>query len=205
MATKLNFIWISLVLAVIMSCHKLCVPRSFSFSGGLANVLPNRDSIRIGDTIFFNCSIPLNFKYWAGGSDSANYTLSGAKNVETDIHLTSPLGVNEQTAAADSFLFLPRKGSITTNPLAPHAAKTISFIEESDNYTFSTQMVALKKGVYYLAIVDIYQAMKNCDRVSVAITMNNKDGHLHYLKDIYYGGGMIDQIDSTHSYCFKVY
>lgn len=66
-------------------------------------------------------------------------------------------------------------------------------------------MAVQKVGTYCLSIIDIYEARKNCDKISVEIKMENNDNHLHYLKDIYYGGGEIAPLDSTHTYCFKVY
>jgi len=125
--------------------------------------------------------------------------------VATDIHLTSLLGVNNSPGAIDSFLFLPEKGNIVVNPQTLSAARTIFYKEENGNYIFKLGMIPLKKGIYCFTIVDIYQAMKNCDKISVTILMKNGDSHLHYLKNIYYGGENIYSIDATHSYCFKVY
>ena len=196
---------LAFTLASMMGCKKFCNPQQLNLNGGLASVVPDEDSIHVGDTLWFRCTLPLNYKYSRGGSDGSTYNLSGATNVITDMHLTVPLGFNQQTGAIDSFLFVPRIGGIQVNPLAPHAAKTISFIEQNGNYVFTVGVVALKRGIYFLFIVDIYQAMKRCDKISVAITMHDGDNHLHYLKDIYYGGGRIAPIDSTHGYCFKVY
>ena len=205
MDIKIVALLVALSSGSIISCNKFCQPDQHSFNGGLASVVPNQDSIHVRDTLWFSCTLPLNYQYLRGGSDISTYNLSGATNVITDIHLTVPLGFNQQTGAIDSFLFVPGIGGIQTNPLAPHAAKTISFIEQNGNYVFTVGIVALKKGIYFLVVVDIYQAMKNCDKISVVITMHNGDNHLHYLKDIYYGGGPIAPIDSTHGYCFKVY
>lgn len=191
----------AVISATLASCHKLCVPGHFNFSGGIATVLPDKDSIHVGDTLWLTSSLPVNYKY---GTDSKVYNLSGATNVGTDIHLATLLGVSDYAGAIDSFLFVPQKGNIVTNPLAPHGAKTISFWEQNGMYLFSVGIIAKKKGIYALAIIDIPQAMKKCDRISIEIVMKNADNHLHYLKDIYYGGVTIGRIDSTHTYCFKV-
>ena len=206
MGIKLTYTFIVLILMATMSCHKLCVPRKFNFSGGVASVLPGKDSIRVGDTLWFNSSLPVNYKYLDNNSDSVAYNLSNATNVITDIHFTSIIGIQNAIGGVDSFSsVLPTKGNVQKNPLAPTFAKTISYTQENNSYNFSFGIIALKKGIYCLTIIDIYQAMKNCDKISVDIVTNNMDNHLHYLKDIYYGGGTIDPIDSTHSYCFKVY
>lgn len=191
---------------LLAACHKPCIPAKFNFTGGVASVLPNQDSIRVGDTLWLNTSLPLNYKYWSGGSDSIVYNLGGASNVATDIHLTALIGTNKAVDGIDSFSFTSaKKGSYQTNPLAPHFAKTITYTQQSNSYDFLVGIIAQKKGIYCLTIIDIYQAMKNCDKVSVTIVTNNNDNHLHYLRDIFYGGGAIDPVDLTHSYCFKVY
>ena len=193
-------------IVLLNGCHKPCVPIYYKFNGGVAIINPDKGSIRIGDTLWFSSTIPVNLKYKQGNSsDSTYYSLSGATNVITDLHLTTPLGVNMQTGAIDSFSFIAIKGSLQSNPLIPHAGKTISYVEEGGNYLVAFGLIAQKKGVYILSIIDIYQAQKNCDKASVIITIDETDSHLHYLRDIYYGGGPINPIDSTHSYCFKVY
>ena len=190
----------------LISCFKLCVPNQYQFNGGTSTIYPDEDSIRIGDTLWFNCSIPLNLKYNTGiGSDSANYNISGASNFGTDFHLTSPTGVNMQVGAMDSFTFVSITGGLKINKLDPHASKTISFTEIGNNYVASFGIIAQKKGIYALIMLDVNDGMKKCDKFSVTTFMNNADNHLHYLKDLYYGGAPIDALTATHCYCFKVY
>ncbi len=190
----------------LLGCHKICTPSKYACYGGVATIYPDVDSIQLGDTLRFNTTIPINVKYsQANSSDSSFYNLSGATNIVTDLHVTTPTGINMQEGAVDSFNFILIKGNIKSNPLIPNAAKTISYLEEGGMYHMSVAMVAKKKGVYCLSIIDIYQAEKKCDKISVITVMSNPDNHLHYLQDIYYGGGLISSIDLTHSYCFKVY
>lgn len=193
-------------LIVAPSCHKPCTPKQYSLSGGVANVYPDKDSIHVGDTLWFNCSIPANLKYRVGNnSDSGNYNIKDATNFRTEFHLTTPVGINMQLGGMDSFKIIQAKGSLQSNQLIPDASKIISFEQDNDKYIVSIGLIAQKKGIYVLIILDISQAMIKCDKLSVAILMNNMDNHLHYLKDIYYGGGAINPLDSTHDYCFKVY
>jgi hypothetical protein len=193
-------------LIIVSSCHKPCMPRQFTLNGGTVSISPDKDSIHVGDTLWFICSVPANLKYYVSNiSDSGSYNITGATNFRTDFHLTTPVGVGLQDDAIDSFSFILGQGSAQPEPLAPGSAKTISFALNSDKYIVSFGMVAKKKGIYVLIILDIYQAMIDCDKLSVTILMNNIDEHLHYLQDIYFGGQPIDALDATHSYCFKVY
>lgn len=193
-------------LIVVSSCHKRCIPRQFNLNGGTLSVFPDKDSIHIGDTLWFNCSIPVNLKYHvSNASDSGNYNITGATNFRTDFQLTTLLSVNMQAGAIDSFSFMAGAGGFQSEPLDPDTRKIISFEEINGNYIFSLALVPKKKGIYALIIIDIYQAMIRCDKLSVAILMSNMDNHLHYLADIYFGGQPVDPLDLTHDYCFKVY
>lgn len=69
----------------------------------------------------------------------------------------------------------------------------------------SAFVIPKKKGIYTLGTSDMPDVVKNCDRSAITMNITNKNSHLHYIKDIYYGGGPINPLDSTHSYCFKVY
>ena len=203
---KSSILFVVVLSIIVLSCHTICTPAKYNCSGGSANIYPDVDSIRLGDTLWLSSIIPLNVKYSQGNNfDSTYYNLSGATNVITDFHITTPSGITMQSGAIDSFSFTALKGSIKSNPLIPDAGKTISYEEEGDKYIFSLSMIAQKKGIYFFSIIDIYQARKKCDKISVVTIMNNPDNHLHYLKDLYYGGGSINPLDSTHTYCFKVY
>jgi hypothetical protein len=200
-----GLLYIAIFFPILYGCNKICTPRDYEFNGGIANVYPDKDSIQIGDTLWFSCYIPVNLKYFvANASDSENYNISSATNFNTDFHLTSPTGVNMQVGAMDSFSFVSKIGKVQMNPLAPDASQTISFATNDSAYLASFGIIARKKGIYFLGIIDIYQGMKKCDKFSVVITMNDADNHLYYLKDIYYGGGPISPLDSTRVYCFKV-
>ncbi len=201
-----RLLFLIFLIPAFLGCLKICVPHQYKFSGGLCTIYPDEDSIRVGDTIWLNCSIPLNLKYNSGsGFDSVNYDISGSTNFITDFHITVPLGVNTQVGAIDSFGFLSIKGGVQPNLLDLHASKTLSFAEIGNNYFALLAIIPKKRGIYGISILDLYQGMKNCDKFSVSIMMSDMDNHLHYLKDIYYGGGPINPLDSTHTYCFKVY
>lgn len=114
------------------------------------------------------------------------------------------------TEALDSFILIPVKGNIRAEPLTPHAAETVTFVEEQNSFVISFGIVAQKKGVYCLTIIDIYQAMKNCTKASVAIPISSTiNQHLNYLDSVYFPGSIYEPsipiYELTHDYCFQVY
>jgi hypothetical protein len=45
--------------------------------------------------------------------------------------------------------------------LSPHGQVAFDFLEEDNRYSFSMNIIAQKKGIYILTILDIFQAKKN--------------------------------------------
>src|ERR1035441_5740635 len=138
-----GLLYIAIFFPILYGCNKICTPRDYEFNGGIANVYPDKDSIQIGDTLWFSCYIPVNLKYFvANASDSENYNISSATNFNTDFHLTSPTGVNMKVGAMDSFSFVSKIGKVQMNPLAPDASQTISFATNDSAYLASFGIIA---------------------------------------------------------------
>ena len=179
--------------------------------GGISSFFPDKDSLQIGDTLWFSCSFPTNLKYLPGGAiDSSVVNLRGASNVSTDLNFHAIPKKDTITEALDSFKITPQKGAIQTNPLLPHGAETITFAEEQNYYTISFGIIPQKRGIYCITIIDIYQLMKNCTKASVTIPISNSiDQHLYFLSDAYFPGSRyepsIPDYELTHDYAFKVY
>ena len=201
---------IMIILFAICGCHKLCSPANYRLAGGISIFSPVKDSIHIGDTLWFSCSFPANSKFKnLNDNDSINLNLSKASNVITDIHVSAIPKRDTITDALDSFIFINGKGAIYVNHLAPHTAETITFIEENNKYQSSWGIVAQKKGIYVITIIDMYQIEKSCIKASLTIPITDSiDKHLYFLNEIYFPGSRYEQgipgYELTHDYCFKV-
>ncbi len=213
MASKknLSIITISILLNLIIGFHKRCIPRNFTLTGGISNFVHGKDSVLIGDTLWFNSSFPVNLKYLsAGGNDSSVINLSGASNVATDIHFNAIPKKDTITEALDSFILIPQKGEIKVNSLSSRNTETITFKEEQSNFVVSFGIIAQKRGIYCITILDLYQVMKNCTKASVTIPINSTiNQHLNFLDSVYFAGSRyentIPDYELTHDYCFEVY
>lgn len=192
------------VLLFFVACHKPCVPNHYTFSIESVLFTPNKDSIRIGDTVFLESVTPTKMMDNANGR-TVDY--SGANNFGSTLGIGEIIGINNIKDAVDSFSFKAIKGSIYSDPkLSPTRVKQIKYLEENGYYRLSIAIIALKRGVYIISTSDMPDVVRKCDRSTIAMKIsNNADQHLHYLKDIYYGSTQIDPLDSTHAYCFKVY
>lgn len=198
-------LFLSVLLIPVIGCHKFCTPNAYSFEGGTSYVYPENDSVRVGDTILIKSSTPVILTHTVNpSSNPQSYDISGATNLLTDILLTTPIGINKQNGAVDSFLFFQVKGGLKSNPLDSSTAKTISYELNDNQYINEFGIIAQEKGVYFLYVSGI-GGMKNCDKFSISIVNTNQDNHLHYLKDTYYGGAPVPSLDSVNGYFFKVY
>ena len=193
-------------LFVLESCNKHCssitAGNPISLSGGYTLYSPIKDSINVGDTIFINVTVP---EKLIGNTNNSPTDFSNANNMIPDISFSSLKGMQLETGALDSFILIKQVGSFSVNSLLPKFSISVTFSEQGGNYFFSLGCKAQKRGVYLITVSDIPDASKKCTHAAISIISKSSDSHLHYLTDIYYGGGAIAQIDSTHSYCFKVY
>ena len=193
------------MVVTISSCAKCKKGISpYNLYGGSATIFPNKDSVYIGDTIYFNVSIPAVLKWPGPVGDSSNIDMSGASGIATEIHLDLLTGLNTINNAIDSFLYISEVGNISTNPNPDHIVKNIGLITQKDSFVFSMAFVPLKRGVYCFTLIDILNASKNCITAQIATPFQNIDQHLYFLQNIYYGVNPIDPKVKTNSYCFKV-
>lgn len=205
------FVFAMAFLVVLTGCRKLCVPHQYDFNGGISTIYPDKDSIHIGDTLWFNCSFPINLKFKNFNSaDSEIVNFSGASNVGTDINFHAIPKVDTLTDALDSFVLIPSKGILNVNSLVPHGAENITFLEQGGNYEMSFGIVAQKRGTYVITIIDVYRIEKKCAKASVTIPIiSTVNQHLYFLDSLYFPGSRyepaIPNYELTHDYCFKVY
>ena len=84
--------------------------------------------------------------------------------------------------------------------------KQTVYKEQNGFYKLKFALIPNRPGIYGISIDDLPNVARECDRAAIVMEFSpDLDKHLHYLKDIYYGGGTIASFDSTHVYCFKVY
>lgn len=186
-------------------CHKPCQKNNYRFNG-LGMFTPEKDSLQIGDTIWYNSSVPNQLR-----DNSLNQLIdySRATNFRSQINFNIVSFANPLAGAIDSFVFVQSKGSIATNPLLPYAAKTVTYNEQNGNYELSFGFIAQKKGIYVVTVIDIENSKKDCSDAYINLTVSNANVHIYYLNVIYFPGSpwgnSIPLIIQTHSYCFKVY
>lgn len=167
-----------------LGCRKKCINNHYDFHGtGL--FYPEKDSIEVGDTIWCNSIIPMK-NLDINSNQTIDY--SGASNFATDINFNIINSNDPTIGAVDSFKYIPVNGDISTNLNSTHASKSVTYLEETDNYLLTFGIVALKKGIYVMTVVDIENSYKKCSKAYINFNLNNIDKHQYYLKEIYFSG-----------------
>lgn len=186
-------------------CHKfLCTRHYYSFSIDTTLLYPLKDSIAVGDTIYFLSRTSTHLKDLSTGQ-SIDYSKS--VNFGTAIGATELSMPNTQRGAVDDFKWIPIRGKVFTDNSIPSSdvVKQGIFAEENGQYILAFAIVPTRRGIFSLSVADMPDVVKDCDHAGITMKLTTTDNHLHYLKETYYGGGPIASIDSTHIYCFKVY
>lgn len=191
------------IIFIATGCGKLCHRNYYNFNIASTTFSPSKDSLKLGDTVFLNSKTPTKM---INISDGKEIDYSNSSNFGSVLGVGELIGINDTKDAVMNFNFIPIKGQIyTDNGPAPGRAKQVKFLEENGYYILSIGIVPQKKGIYILSTADMPDVVKNCSRAAITMKITNVDPHLHYLQDIYYGGGQIYPLDSTHAYCFEVY
>ncbi len=208
MASKLKFLNLKnllCVLTILSGCKNPCLKSNYVFKG-TAQFYPEKDSIAVGDTIWFTSSVPVK------NTDTISNQLvdySNASNMITDIHFDPIEIYNPSYGAVDSFAFIVLTGALNKSKLDSTASESITYSEGNAYYQNSFAIIALKKGIYAVTIIDIENSYKKCANAYISLSLLNINTHQNYLKTIYYPGSPfgndIPSVEKSHAYCFKVY
>lgn len=205
----------TLVVAILFAttisstCKKfICADNNtYTFIKNYAKAYPDKDSIRIGDTIWIEITMPTTLK---DALTNAIIDFSNAVGIGnafgvglfTDGSVSDP-GV---TGAVDKFDYSIIKGKLINNSILN---ERIQFQFEKMNDSFFLKVGAIPKttGIYYLAISDdagVYRKGDPCTKASFAFEFANTNQHLYYYQNNR-PGYVISDYEKQHMYCFKVY
>lgn len=188
-------------------CGKLrldCANTVYNFQAGV-KAYPDKDSVVIGDTIWFESTIPASL-IDIGTKKLIDY--SGAGNLGTYIALDRFTGDHGSTYAANEFKYVLSIGKTEEkNNNIPERVKGYSFIEINNQYSLKVGIIPQRKGIYFLAVgnpQNVFRKSDKCTKASYFINFENTKQHL-YLYQNNRPGYKIEGLELTNTYCFKVY
>ena len=168
------------------------------------NILPQRDSINIGDTIIFSSSFSNSpFDY----NSNTNVNFSGNALIGTPFSMRIVKGLGDLRPAIDSFSFFLLEGRFEDNDRQPTQIKDIFWTESNGQYKIKIGIVARKKGDYSITIPDAIGRLNKgneCESGAGIILSNSNIKNNAYLSHPYYGLSYVPGTDSTHIFCIRV-
>lgn len=148
MAIKINWIVVLGISTIIFlnSCGKNglgCINTTYNFQIGV-KAYPNRDSIRVGDTVWLEINAPISLTDISSNT-VVNY--SGATNLGSAIGFIKLIGKNNAIGAANMFNYYLVKGININNPNTENT-REYKFTENDNRYTFKLGIISKEKGAF---------------------------------------------------------
>lgn len=206
MKIPLAFISLFILAILISGCPKPCIEANYIFAVN-SQIVPDLDSIGIGDTLYLTSSFSSSFKDQITG---ARVEYSHAKN------LNSTLGIGEFVTgevipndAVINFDYVSVKGKIYNDRNVPNPAGTQQLIyqEINGNFELKIGLIPKIKGIYGLGISDGLSTgrsnVKTCEKATFNISLNNTDQHFYIYKNID-SGHQVSDYEQKHAYYFIV-
>lgn len=205
---KLFMLIILFVVTIINSgCPKPCIEANYSFSVN-SQLIPDKDSIHIGDTIYLESSFSQQLTEQSSGQiiDYNNSTGIGSALAVSKL----PIGDTIAQDAVFDFDYVSISGRIYNDRSIPRpdGVQQLTYGETNGNYVLKVGLIAKKKGNYILGIGNGLsngrKKSRNCEKASFNITLSNTDQHF-YLIEKWYPNVTIGGYGKMRVYYFKVY
>jgi len=190
------------------SCNKNfdCRGTVYSFKA-FYKAYPDKDSIRINDTIWIELNTPTQLKDLMS---NRMIDYSGAGNFGTVISFVEVIGgdlLNPGVIpAANNFENIIIKGT-AVQPIDQKQLREFLFAEENRMYLFKVGIVPKKTGLFMISTgnaSNVFQKSDRCRKSNFKLTFKDTDQHL-YLYEQKRPGYVLTDSDREHLYAFKVY
>ena len=207
---------ITLVVAIILAttisstCKKnlICGDKaSYFFTNNHATAYPTRDSIRVGDTLVVEISMPTTLRDTLTNSlidfsDAIGIGNSFSMDIFTGGSVSNP----GSSFAANNFEYYVFNGQ-SINSSFPERIRNYTFNKVASTFILKVGIIAKSIGIYALAISDaplVSRKGDNCTRASFTFLFGNTNQHLYFYQNNR-PGYVISDYERQHMYCFKVY
>lgn len=171
-----------------------------------AHFTPEKDSIRVGDTLYLVSEFPSTM-IPVGADQPVDYSSSTGIGNVLKINKLEPNRVISD--AVFDFDYISIDGEIYNSRgiPSPDRVQQLRYEEKSGMYMLKIGMIPKAKGIYSLAIG--FSGLSNgrksgdkCTKASFPTTVANEDPHLHYLST--HTDTPLEELPPIH-YLFKVY
>jgi hypothetical protein len=183
---------------LFVRCRKPCQADIFAYSG--ADLFyPEKDSMRVGDTLFLSCIIIK--------SDLPDH-VTHAENLGGNLIISSidSFLVSSRGAVAQ-FDYVNLEGSLyTLNNTSPGNVKQVQYLETDSSFNLKVGLVTLRSGLYIFTFTDVpgvrWSGPGKCVTGNMFFANINANKHLNLIEDKF--GMPLSMADSITGYCIKV-
>lgn len=207
MGTKIyTFVFLFFVLNMTMfsTCRKGgfdCANTVYTFQIG-EQITPDKDSIRVGDTLVLKMTAPTNLTDMQSGRTISYGNAENLGNIVTFLRL---FPMNQSYGAMKNFTLSVIKGR-TVNTVAEQGQLEVLFSEENEKYVFDLLIVPRDTGRYAITIgnaANVYRKNDKCTKASFEIDFQNTDQHFYFLQ-LWRPDLTLDERGKRKVYYFKV-
>lgn len=176
------------VICICGDCNKRkdCNELPYAFSTTI-RAQPITDSINLSDTLWFviNDSVVLRD---ARSGEYVNFR--NAKNLSLVFGIRKVISATNRPAAADSFQYYVRKGSLVSPSSNADLIREFRLIEEGNRYKLEVGFIALRQGVFDILVENSSNVYTDwtCRKASFSIMFSNTDQHFYLGYNISGGG-----------------
>lgn len=208
MVISIKWIIISIgfcVIIIINSCGEKglgCADTTYNFQIG-ESVNPDKDSIRVGDTLYLKVNTLTKLKDLQSGNVVDYSNVGNLGNVITILRI---LPAKKDIGAISNFHLLMLKGQKGYS-IDPSSQQVVLFGEESGYYVFNMAIVPKDTGRYVLNIsnaANVYKKNDPCTKAGFTIDFRATDQHF-YLLSSWRPDLTLDEAGKKKVYYFKVY
>lgn len=196
-----------IVIIVLSGCPKPCIKSNYSFAVN-SQIIPDLDSIKVGDTIFLFSSFPTTLTDQITGQ---------VINYNNSTGLGSTLGLVELVKGAfpgidavNDFDYISINGMVYNDRSIPSPNKfqQLKYQQIDSNYELKIGIIPKKNGTYYLGLGDGLSNGRNknkdCEKAGFNITFNRTNQHLNFFSE-WVSNTTLSTYEQLHAYFFKVY
>lgn len=200
-------IGLTYVVIINSGCPKPCIEANLSFNVH-SQIVPDKDSIQIGDTLYLESTFPTNIIDQRSGQLMDYSNSKGIGSTLTVIKL-APSDTTGKDAVFD-FSYISIQGKIYNDRTIPRpdGVQQLTYGEINGKYVLKIGLVPYKKGNYVLVIGNGLsngrRKEKSCEKASFNISFEATDQH-YYLIENWVPGIKLDDYGKVRVYYFIVY
>jgi len=202
----MGFALIALVV-IITGCPKPCVEANYSFAA-TSQIVPDIDSIKIGDTLFLTSSFSTSLIDQRTGR-TVDY--SDANDIESTLSIAELIN-NDSTPEGSvyNFKYYSEIGLIynATDIPNPETVQQLKYLQVGNTYQIKIGLIPQKPGIFALGIGNGLSNQRNhsskCEKAAFTFTIANTAQHIYYYQN-WRPSYHLSASDISKLYCFKVY